>query len=324
MRTAALALSAVAGVVACRGDAAVHTAPTRALLGGDLRDPGAGGADVIVATVDGRPVWGSCVAGHVRARGVSREQALADCVDLELLTAAALRRDVRAAPATQRALRTALVDGFVGRAFEDVVTTPAQLPAAMVEAAVKANADQLVVPEIRTVVYARAKFAADANAPPPPEGSPADLATRAFADEIYARVAGQDALFPDELYAAARAVAGDRVFHLGDKPFSMPRHGVAVEAFAAAGFSIPAIGQVAAPVRTRWGWDVILLVDIRPPVTRTREELVAEMFPALRRAYFDREWPRELARGHTIEEHPDLLVDPDEPDEPAAASAEAP
>jgi hypothetical protein len=312
----------VLGLVACGGGGDHAPAPARAAaLGGELRDPGAGSGDVIVATVDGRPVWGSCVAGHVRARGVSVDQALTDCIELELLAAAAVARGVADRVDTRRELVSALVDGYVGEAFEDTYTSAAALPPSIVEQAVQSNAYQLDRPEERTVVYARAKFAEDNKAPAPPVGSPTDLAAKAFAEEIYAGVRGQTDLFPEDLFAAARAVAGDRRYHLGDRPFTAPRHGVAVEEFSAAMFEIPAIGQVSPPTRTPWGWDVILLVDVHPPVKRTRDELVAEMFPGMRRAFFDQVWVRGQMKRHAIEEHPELLEEPEEAEEPEAPEA---
>jgi len=303
----------------CRGTPpAAPPAPTA--LGAELIDPGAGSGDVIVATVDGRPVWGSCVTGHVHARGVSVDQALNDCVELELLAAEAVKRGLAARGDTQRELRAALVDGYVGKEFEDKFTTPAQLPAGLVESSVRHNAYELDRPEERTVVYARAKYGADMKAPAPPEGSPTDLEAHAFADEIYAQVATATDLFPEDLFAAARRIAGTRRFHLGDKPFTTPREGYAARAFAEATFAIPAIGQVSPPTRTKWGWDVILLIDIHPPHKRTREELVAEMFPGLRRGYFDQVWTAELEKHHAITEDPDQLAEPgEEPvDDPAA------
>jgi hypothetical protein len=320
-----LAIALALAGAGCRGDQKAPAAPrTTSLAAGEMTDPGAGAGDVVVATVDGRPVWASCVEHHAKARGLTREAALDACVELELLAAAAVARGIGDDASIQRDLRAALVDGFVGDEFEDVFTTAAALPPGVVDQAVVHYAGQLDVPEERTVVYARAKFFADAKAPPPAEGSPEDLAAKAFAGEIYAQVAGKDDLFPDDIYAAARAVAGTRNFHLGDKPFTMPRHGVAVESFAAAGFAIPAIGQVSPPTRTRWGWDVILLVDIAPPVHRTRDELVAEQFPNLRRLYFDQVWTRELAKPHAIEAHPELLAEPADEEAPPEGDGPGP
>src|SRR5262245_20614998 len=82
-------------LAACGGQSERAPPPARA-LGGDLIDPGAGAGDMIVATVEGRPVWASCVSGHAKARGVSVDQALSDCVDLELLAIEAVRREVGA------------------------------------------------------------------------------------------------------------------------------------------------------------------------------------------------------------------------------------
>ena len=63
--------------------------------------------DVQVATVDGRPVWGSCVTAQV-ARGATREEGLRQCVDFELLAEAAEHRDFATDPEVVHATRAAL------------------------------------------------------------------------------------------------------------------------------------------------------------------------------------------------------------------------
>src|SRR4051812_37787776 len=113
-----LAVVVLVGFAGCGRSAAPTPRAHSTALGGELIDPGAGSGDVIVATVDGRPVWGSCVAGHMAARGVDRDRALEDCIDLELLAAAAIHRGLAADPDTQTELRAALVDGFVTDEFE--------------------------------------------------------------------------------------------------------------------------------------------------------------------------------------------------------------
>jgi hypothetical protein len=308
----------------CRGESAGPAVAARpAAIGGDLIDPGTGADDVIVARVGGRPVWASCVTGHVRTRAITVDQALEDCIALELLAAEAVARGLVEDHATQAELRAALVDGFVGSEFEDKVTSAAALPADLVESNVKKNAMELDRPELRTVVYARAKYT---GAPPvarpvaPPVDGPEDRAAHALADEIYAELQGRDDLFPDELFATARRVAGNRFLYIGDKPFVTPRTGYAQTSFAEATFALPVIGMVSPPTRTKWGWDVILLLDIEPARKRGRDELVAEMFPGLRRGYFDQVWSAQIAKGHTVEAFPENLAEPGDeaPEDPEA------
>lgn len=302
-------VAAFAMTAAC-GRSAPPPPPAASTIGGDLLDPGAGSGDVIVATVDGRPVWGSCVAGHMRARGVDRDRALSDCIDLELLAAAALARGVIADPDTQADLRTAIVDGFVAEEFEDKHRTPADLPAALVDKNVERYT--LERPEFRLVVYVRATWNANKKqrVPPPPD-SPEDRAAHALADEMYAELAGRDDLFPEELYAVGKRVAAGRNIDQSERPYPAALDGGTDPPFAAAAFALPGIGHVTAPTRTSFGWDLILLVDIIPGESLTREELVAELFPGLRRGYFDQVWTQQLRAGHQIDSYTDRLPDED-------------
>jgi hypothetical protein len=298
------------------GRSAAPPPPPPSVIGGDLIDPGEGAGDVIVATVAGRPVWGSCVAGHMRTRGVDRDRALADCIDLELLAAAALARGLLADPDTQGDLRTALVDGFVAEEFEDKHQHPSDLPAALIDKNLEKYS--LVRPEFRLTVHARAPWGEDRKQPAPPVGSPADLAAKALAEQIYAELPGHDALFPDELYATAKRVAGTRLVDVSDRPWPAALDGGTDPPFAEAAFALRDIGSVSAPVRTSYGWDLVLLVDIYPGETVTRDQLVAELFPALRRGYFDQVWSAQMREGHVIEDHSDNL--PDEESAPAAGA----
>src|SRR5258705_7581773 len=91
--------------------------------------------------------------------------------------------------------------------------------------------------------------------------------------------------------------------------------------FAAATFALPTIGAVSSPMRTPWGWDLILLTDIIPAQTMTRDELVAKLFPGLRRGYFDQVWAAQLEKGHAISENADLLEEEDEEDNGSGAGS---
>ena len=167
MRRLALSLVLLAGA-GCADRRAGGPAGPSAASTAPIADPPAEPGDLVVATVDGLPVWASCVRGHVRARGVSVDQALTDCVDLELLAQAAARRGAAADPevATQR--RVALVDALLAREAEGPLASPAGLtPEVRAQALAKAR-HLLDEPERRLCVYVRATVPDDA-----PAGGPA-------------------------------------------------------------------------------------------------------------------------------------------------------
>src|SRR5690348_1474463 len=83
--------------------------------------------DVIVATVNGKPVYGSCVQAQA-ARGATRDVALQECIGFELLAQAAqpFATDAEVIGETKRAL----VSQFIAREYEDKYNAPADFGAA--------------------------------------------------------------------------------------------------------------------------------------------------------------------------------------------------
>src|SRR4029079_17471882 len=59
-----------------------------------------------------------------------------------------------------------------------------------------------------------------------------------------------------------------------------------VAPYARALYAIPEVGRIAPPVRTQWGWDVVLWTGGVEARERTRDEVVADLFPELRRQQF--------------------------------------
>jgi hypothetical protein len=321
MRRLALSLVLLAGA-GCADRRAGGPAGPSAASTAPIADPPAEPGDLVVATVDGLPVWASCVRGHVRARGVSVDQALTDCVDLELLAQAAARRGAAADPevATQR--RVALVDALLAREAEGPLASPAGLtPEVRAQALAKAR-HLLDEPERRLCVYVRATVPDDA-----PAGGPADQAARALAEAIYAELGPQQGVLPDELFAAAERLAAGRPLDLGRQPYATQRHGQSDEAFAAALFDIADRGQVSRPARTRWGWDVIFLIDVRPARQRSEDEVLAEVFPALRQSLVD-DWALARRRAARPQVWPERLAafegEPDDGRAPARTGPGAP
>jgi hypothetical protein len=76
-------------------------------------------------------------------------------------------------------------------------------------------------------------------------------------------------------------------------------------------FALSRIGDVSDPVRTPWGWDVIVLFSIRPERRATREEAFDEIrqniFDTSRRAAFLR-WADALVGRARVHRNDDLLA----------------
>jgi hypothetical protein len=187
-----------------------------------------------------------------------------------------------------------------------VIRSPADLPKALVDENIQRNAIELDRPEIRTTKYVRAKL--DKTATPAQEA-----AARAIAEAIHAELGTEGGLFPHDLEDSARRHAGDHPMEIDASLWQTPREGRSEETFAAALFAIPEIGQISPPIRTPWGWDILLLVDIEPARKRTRDELAADMFPTLRHFFFDKVWAARIVAAHQVERFADRLPDDERP-----------
>jgi hypothetical protein len=250
--------------------------------------------DLVVAQVNGKPVFGSCVAAQV-AGGLAadRAAALAQCVDFELLAQEAARRGLAADAEVHEARKREAVRRFIAAEFVTTVRSYDDLPPGFGARALAKLRETDQQPERRVAAYVRVPAPEDA-----PSGSPDDEWARGLAGELHAALADHADLTADRLWAIAAEVAHGRTFQVGE-PFVFHRQG-AEEPFAAAAFAIPAVGRVAPPTRTKLGWDVILLTAIRPKSTRTEEERKAALFPELRRGYFNH-WAHQYTRGVAID-----------------------
>jgi hypothetical protein len=254
--------------------------------------PPAGPGDLAVATVDGRPVWASCVAAQLARAARSghgartRREALGECIDFELLAQAAEAQKLERAPEVAEARKTALVSRLVETDFEARYRTPDDLRAE-IDREYARRADQLDQPELRASAFTRVEV--PENAPPEVE-----VAARALAEKIAAALAGETGLFPVHLRETADRIAagsGQKVTHADFRPATRE---ALVPPYGSALYSIPEVGRIAAPTRTKWGWDIILLTRIIEPAVHTRDEVAARAFPELRRRQFYR-WVGQLA-----------------------------
>jgi hypothetical protein len=304
MRARGLALGLCLGALpagACGSDA---PPPPRAPAPVAGAQPADGPDDVAVATVNGRPVWGSCVAAQVTRAGamkrssgepagederakIARRAALDECVAFELLAQAAEARGLARDPEVDQAARAALASRLVEVGFERRFRTPDDLRPA-IDREVDRYSDQLDRPELRASAFARVEVPAGA----PPEQ---DAAARALAEKLAGALERETGLFPVHLREAADRLAAGSGLRVAHGEFRAATREGLVPPYADALYAIPEVGRVGRATRTPWGWDVILMTRLLPPEVRTREEIAEKVFPDLRRRYFYR-WVDEIRR----------------------------
>lgn len=255
--------------------------------------------DVAVASVNGRTVWGSCVAGQARALVAAgappggdadrvRRSALDQCIAFELLAQAAEARGTAAAPEVGAALRTAAVNRLVSLEFDQRYQTPDDMKST-VDAVMKRNEWRMHVPELRTSTFAR--FVVDKEAP-----AEVDARAHQLADQLAAELAGQTGLYGIHLTEAAARIAEGSGIELDTADVKPSRPVDLVKPYADALFAIPEVGRASFPaVRTQWGWDVMVWTGGMVAEQRSRDEVVAELFPELRRRQFQ-VWVTQLGK----------------------------
>jgi hypothetical protein len=248
--------------------------------------------DVIVAQVNGRPVWGSCVTAQ--SKGKTKQAALDECVAFELLAQAAEARGLATDPTVIEATRGALVNRVVEVGFEDKYKSADDLKE-ILDKHVERNKDRLSRPEMRSSMYVRFPPAKPLTEP---EDPPAKLV------ELAQKLANERGMMPPHLRAAAEEVLGEQQVEIKEVPYYAKDY--LVPGYAAALFEIPEVGRIYPQVfRTKFGWDVVLLTGIQTAKTYTREEAAAEAFPEVRTGYFN-VWVEHIARAQGVK----IKIDP--------------
>jgi len=233
--------------------------------------------DVQVATVNGKPVWGSCVQAQA-ARGASAKDALQQCIGFELLAQEAERRGLATDSEVAIATRTALVSQLVAQEYEDKFTKPEDFGNYWTRS-MERNKMRFDHPEARGSVYVRVDLAKNAT--------PADEAkAKVVIDDIYAALKDERGLMKPHVEEIANRVNASRAkLSIAAVPADI-KNGRLDDTYTAALFSIPEVGRVAAPVRTPWGWDIVLYDSVVPEVHATREEMIESALPEIKRSYF--------------------------------------
>ena len=299
MRASSLATLLVA-VAACGGSTGSGPpAPPRTQVVASLVATPGGPGDLVVATVGDRPVWGSCVAAQAAGDPARRRAALDECIALEVAAQEAERRGLDRDPDVIDAGRRALVARLVDVELTDKIHTVADLPASFVEPIFAKQAYRLDRPEFRGNFFARIVIDEKER------GTPADQAAEAAARAVHQRLAGRTDLFPRDVEDALRAAAPAGMKVEAAAPERMTREGL-LPYYADALFALPAVGTVAAPVRSKWGWDLILFTSHIPARRSSKDEVLADLFPRLRQLYFER-WSQQLGKGHAVQ----ILADAD-------------
>jgi peptidyl-prolyl cis-trans isomerase C len=284
MRLAWIALAAVA----CGGGPEPAPAPaTRPIA---TVAPAASSGDLQVAIVNGRSVWGSCVAAQIaRKAATSKKDALDQCVAFELMAQEAERRGLAADPSVAEATRTAMVNRLVETAFEDTHQTAESLGAPM-QKWLDDNAWRMHRPELRSSTYARITLPKDAT----PE---AEAKAKQLAEKIAAQVDGQTGLFGVHLKDIAKRIAASSGTKIDVADVKQTPRANLDAVYGDALYALPEIGRATRAVRTPWGWDVIVWTGGLPAKESTREELAAEKFPDMRRQTFQA-WVNQLIKQH--------------------------
>lgn len=298
-------------LAACGGSSApVPTAAAPAVVA----TPQLVAGDDAVAQVNGRTVWASCVttqaAGLAGTLAERRAAALDQCVAFELLAQAAEARGLAAAPEVTEATRSALVNRLVETDFEQRYRGPTDLQQA-IDAVMAKNEWRLHVLELRASTFAR--FIVPEHAP-----GEVDAAAHALADKLAAELTGQAGLYNVHLTEAAARIDEGTNIKLDHADVRPTHHDELVDAYAKALYAIPAVGQTSQAFRTKWGWDVVLWTGGIEAKERTRDEVVVEMFPELRRRQFQI-WAGQIAKklGVHIEVNQATLEQLDSGDDPA-------
>jgi hypothetical protein len=239
-----------------------------------------------VAEVNGVAIYGDCVATQSEALGLTREQALEQCIGFELLAQAAQKRGKARDPDVVRAGKTEAVRRLLDAEVREQVPEPGDAAGAgepvedgdraLLERAYARYRERLYRPEIRQVAHVLAQVPENTA-----EGSAEDVAARALARELHAALAGRRDLSPDDFFARAQEVAGERPLgpvHPKTGEFQRERFKLYPgyrnihPAFTEAVFAVAEAGTVSPPTRTHVGWHVILVEEIEPARNTTVDE----------------------------------------------------
>jgi hypothetical protein len=278
----------LASLFACGGSA--QPKPPQATSGppAPMTATPASAEDVVVATVNGKPVYGSCVVAQA-ARGATKQVALDECISFELLAqqSQTYASDAEVIYETKRAL----VSQFIAREYEDRYTSPKDFGPAW-DKFLELNKLKVDHGEARASAYVR--LVLQKNATPEQEA-----AAKALAEEVAAKLHDERGLTAAHLKDLGQQIVGGRgKVDIAAVPPYLDNGGL-VKPYADALFAIPEVGRTSGAVRTSWGWDVVLLTELIRAEKLSHDEAVAKMLPELKRSYFGT-WAKQVARTVSV------------------------
>jgi hypothetical protein len=223
----------------------------------------------VVARVDGVPIYADCVATQARGSALpeaeARAAALKECVAFELLAQESRRRLPEQREAVEVQTREA-VRALIDREFTPTFDGPEDVPAADIDRLWPKLEPYYNHPELRSIYYCRVRVSKKE-----PRGGPKDLARRAFAEEVRASLIARKAVGKKSLFAACAAAAGKRRLEISKKVIRVGEKDPAYDpTFVDAVFAMKGVGDVSPPIRTPWGWDVMLLTRVEPAQSKDR------------------------------------------------------
>lgn len=203
-------------------------------------------------------------------------EAAADLIEFELLAQEALKRGLASAGAVREAVALAAVPKLLKQDFE-AGSAADTIPLDQLKRSYEQNINFFQRPELRVADHLLVSG--------PGFKTPTDPALDAAAQTLVQRVAEALDRDPPKDDAAFRAVAekfAEDAKAAGleikaEQIPAFPRHGPYIDAFMAAAFALPAAGAIGTPLSTPFGYHLIRLREIQPPIDRSFEQALPEL-----------------------------------------------
>ncbi len=320
MRLSSILACACLAALACSSQSGTSAPPqqSKALLQRVAEDP----ADrLVVAEVNEVPIYADCVQTQASAHALTREDALQECIDFELLAQAAdLPKYLQEEDVQEKSTRE-LVRTFL--ASEYSLQSPDDMPDSLVQELWKAVSPRRYNrPELRDIVFCRIPLPKGTSVSSPPSKK-----ASAFLQGLYEDLKDRSDLKKDDLFGACYGNPGKLedevrpyqkvgIEKLDLSTFTPTPRSRYQPAFQERIFDGPQkVGMVLRPLFSQYGWDLILLTQILPKL----ETDFASAEPELRKALFEEpayeaqraalfnEWYATLEKKHRITKNFDLL-----------------
>jgi len=272
--------------------------------------------DPVVARVNGEPIFASCVTTQANAHALSPQKAVQECIDFELLAQEAEKANTASDPEVQTRAKRELVRSFITARYplHSASDIPQDLVRRLWE---KSKVPRYIHPELRNIIFCRIEL--DRSIGPDDERY---QRAQTFLNGIYEKLRSRSDLKKADLFTPCnddhKAAGIDKLelltFHL------YPASRYQAE-FRNVVFSSLHAGELVAPLHTIYGWDLILITEVKPAINGT----LAEHEDELRNVLFENpvfegerdklfaKWYDPIAKTHTIQVHPEFLVDTSRP-----------